>query len=362
MPPSIPPATPDTTVDVRSRLGKVMLMGSGETAASGRRMHHLLFEQLPGPVRVAILETPAGFELNSSAVAGRVGDFLAERLTNFHPQISVIPARRRDGPFSTDNAEALAPMLEANYIFAGAGSPTYAVRHLKNTRAYEYLVGRHRHGATICLASAAVIAFSAKTVPVYEIYKAGIDPYWEDGLDFFGTFGLNLAMISHWDNNEGGETVDTSHCFTGRARMEPMRRMLAPGARVLGLDEHTGVLFNFQTEQCEVMGRGGLAILEPGKMQVFESGASFPFSTLGPYHTPAEGPLHGVAVGAEERDPTMETEPTAEVLALIQRREEARRARNWAEADRLRGEIAAQGFEVKDTRDGFQLRYTGSGN
>jgi hypothetical protein len=334
-------------------------MGSGETSASGRRMHHRLFEQLPSPVRVAVLETPAGFELNSPAVAERVGDFLAERLTNFRPSISVIPARRRDGPNSTNSIEVLAPMLEANYIFAGAGSPTYMARHLKGSLAYEYLVGRHRQGATLCLASAAVIAFSAKTLPVYEIYKAGFDPYWEDGLDFFSAFGWELAMVSHWDNNEGGETVDTSHCFTGRARMEPLRKMLAPTTTMLGLDEHTGVLFDFQAERCEVMGRGGLAILSPGAMQVYESGESFPFNHLGPYHLPDEGHQFGPAVGEEQTIETVEATPSAEVLALIQRREEARRTRNWAEADRLRQEIASRGFEVKDTREGPRWQQLG---
>lgn len=44
--------------------------------------------------------------------------------------------------------------------------------------------------------------------------------------------------------------------------------------------------------------------------------------------------------------------PPPEVEALLARRKEARAAKNWAESDRLRDEIAALGWLVKDSRDG----------
>ena len=42
----------------------------------------------------------------------------------------------------------------------------------------------------------------------------------------------------------------------------------------------------------------------------------------------------------------------AEVQALLDRRAEARRSKNWAESDRLRDELAAAGWAVKDSREG----------
>jgi cysteinyl-tRNA synthetase len=45
----------------------------------------------------------------------------------------------------------------------------------------------------------------------------------------------------------------------------------------------------------------------------------------------------------------------AEVLALAERRQEARAARDFAEADRLRREIEAAGWVARDVADGFQL-------
>jgi cysteinyl-tRNA synthetase len=48
-------------------------------------------------------------------------------------------------------------------------------------------------------------------------------------------------------------------------------------------------------------------------------------------------------------------EPSGEALALLERREAARAARDFAEADRLRDELAAQGWQVRDSADGPQL-------
>ena len=45
----------------------------------------------------------------------------------------------------------------------------------------------------------------------------------------------------------------------------------------------------------------------------------------------------------------------AEVMALLEQRAAARAAKNWAESDRLRDEIAAAGWSVKDSRDGQTL-------
>ncbi len=52
-------------------------------------------------------------------------------------------------------------------------------------------------------------------------------------------------------------------------------------------------------------------------------------------------------------------EVPAEVKALLDARAEARKSKNWAESDRLRDEIAALGWAVKDSRDGQSLEKRG---
>ena len=52
-------------------------------------------------------------------------------------------------------------------------------------------------------------------------------------------------------------------------------------------------------------------------------------------------------------EPEQEIEP--EIQALIDARAEARKAKNWAEADRIRDELAAKGITLKDTPQGVQV-------
>src|SRR5579884_176446 len=143
------------------RPGILVLFGSGETAPDAQRVYDYVLRRVDPPVRACILETPAGFELNSAMVAGRLADFLRVRLQNYHPEIEVIPARKRGTPMSPDSPEIVAPMERANYLMLGPGSPTYAVRQLAGSRAWHTLLARHRLGHPLVLASAAVIAASA---------------------------------------------------------------------------------------------------------------------------------------------------------------------------------------------------------
>jgi len=38
---------------------------------------------------------------------------------------------------------------------------------------------------------------------------------------------------------------------------------------------------------------------------------------------------------------------------LLQQRQQAKAEKNWALSDQIRDQLAALGFEVKDTKDGF---------
>jgi cysteinyl-tRNA synthetase len=59
--------------------------------------------------------------------------------------------------------------------------------------------------------------------------------------------------------------------------------------------------------------------------------------------------VFGLASLAEEQD------APAEIVELARQRQEARAARDWEEADRLRAEIQAAGWEARDVAEGFQL-------
>ncbi len=337
--------------------GPVALIGSGETSLSGGRVFERIARLYPPPVRIAVLETPAGFELNSDRVAGRVAEFLRRRLGNYSPQVAVIPARRRGTPFSPDNPELLAPLATADLIFMGPGSPTYAVRQLRDSLAWRAIVARHRQGAAVVLASSAAIAAGFVALPVYEIYKVGADLHWQEGLDFFRDYGLKLAIISHWNNATGGAELDTSHCYIGRARFEQLYAMLPALTTVIGIDEHTALIMDLQRGEAEVAGRSRVTVISDGVERRFASRQRFPLTLLGPFH-PAYQEVDfpaGVPVEAGEDALAAEPAPPEAVLALVERREAARAARHWREADRLREEIAGLGWSVLDTPEGPRL-------
>jgi cysteinyl-tRNA synthetase len=63
--------------------------------------------------------------------------------------------------------------------------------------------------------------------------------------------------------------------------------------------------------------------------------------------------IFGLELAAWE--PKVEAIPDA-VRALADARSAARKSKNWAEADRLRGEIVGSGWDMEDRADGYVLK------
>ena len=71
------------------------------------------------------------------------------------------------------------------------------------------------------------------------------------------------------------------------------------------------------------------------------------YSLLGLFKADAEEYLSRYGAKAED--------VPAEVAALAERRWQAKRDKNWAEADSIRARLAELGYEVKDTKDGYTV-------
>lgn len=339
----------------RPHPGRVVLFGSGEIAPSGRRVHAQILRILPAPIRVAILETPAGFQPNTDVVAQEVAEFMHHHLQNFDPQVTIVPARKKGTEFSPDDPAIAEPILEANYIFLGPGSPTYAVRHLRDTLTWRYIVAAQRRGAALAMASAATLAIGKYTLPVYEIYKAGHDVHWIEGLDFFGDYGLQLVIIPHWDNTDGGEKLDTSRCYMGRDRMLALEAMLPDDVTGVGIDEHTALVLDFAAGVATLHGKGSVTLRRGADVKVFETGAEFPLTELGDVEVP-EPEDDGLPESAVKALESEATELPADVRGLVLEREDARAGKDWERADALRDRISELGYEIQDTADGPRWR------
>jgi hypothetical protein len=339
-------------------LGQIAFLGSGETSLAGGRIFESLARHINEPLRIALLETPAGFELNSPQVVGRVGDFMQTRLQNYKPTIDLIPARKKNSAYSPDDPEIVKPLLYANMIFLGPGSPTYAIRHLQDTLTWDVIRARHRLGATLVFASAATISIGAHALPVYEIYKVGQDVHCVDGLHLFSDFGLHVSFIPHWNNADGGVDLDTSRCFVGMDRFREWCELVPSENETIGLDEHTGLVMDFETGLCEVSGVSSVSLVRECDPEMYASGSKFPLSELGEFHLP--DPIEK-DIPAKVWDmclnppPLKDDHPSEEVIVLVERRAAARASKNWAESDKLRDEIAALGWTVQDSKDGYKL-------
>jgi hypothetical protein len=264
-----------------SRLpGTIALIGSGETAHAGRQAFAALFAQLQPPVRVAIVETPAGFQPNAALVARRLARFLYEHLPEFAPEVRFVPARQRGSIYDPDSPLVAEPLEWADCAVAGPGSPTYMVRHLAGTLTWRLLVERWSSGLRLAFASAAALAISRFTLPVYEIFKAGADLHWVQGLDLLGPLGYSLAIVPHWNNREGGDELDTSRCFMGQERFAALRRLLPSGTVILGIDEHTVCVLDFADRSGRVLGSGAVTLLTTEREFVFDRGERFPLDLL----------------------------------------------------------------------------------
>jgi hypothetical protein len=117
------------------------------------------------------------------------------------------------------------------------------------------------------------------TLPVYEIYKVGQSLHWLEGLNILAHFGINLSVIPHWNNSDGGNH-DTNRCFVGRDRFAKLLQLLKEPAAILGLDEHTACILDLAGEVFEVRGKGEVVLLQGSLEQRFRPGQSYPLDLL----------------------------------------------------------------------------------
>ena len=255
--------------------GRIVIMGSGETAPTMVKVHRALIEHA-GPGARAMLDTPFGFQANADDLTEKVREYFADSVGS---PLEVARWRRRDEPVAV-RERSLALLQRCVFVFAGPGSPTYALSQWQDTgvpRALVDVVGRE---GTIVLGSAAAVTVGSWSVPVYEIYKVGEEPRWVPGLDLLGQLtGIDAAVIPHYDNREGGRH-DTRFCYLGEQRLEAMEAMLPDGVGILGVDEHTAVVIDVVERTAAVHGAGGMTLRLLGASEVVPAGETIPLDDV----------------------------------------------------------------------------------
>jgi hypothetical protein len=260
------------------------IMGSGETAPTMVTPHREIVARLGDPTpRAVLLDTPYGFQENASEITQRAVEYFGHRV-----QLT-IEAAGFLGPLGADQtqrtpiaeAAALSRLRTAGFVFAGPGSPSYALSVWKGSPVPEALAAKLTEGGAVVFSSAAALTLGRFSVPVYEIYKVGHPVHWLDGLDLLRAAGFegSCVVIPHYDNAEGG-THDTRFCYLGERRLETMEAMLPDDAWVLGIDEHTVLIVDLDARTATVSGRGGLTVRRRGVSRVIPAGERLELGAL----------------------------------------------------------------------------------
>ena len=284
----------------------LVIMGSGETAPTMVTPHRDIVARFGDRApKAVLLDTPYGFQENASEITQKAIEYFGLRVqlaidaAGFLGPLAVDPGQR------TPSAEtaALSRMRTADLVFAGPGSPSYALSVWRPSLVPETLAGKLNEGGVVVFSSAAALTLGRFSVPVYEIYKVGHPIHWLDGLDLVGAIGFPgaCAVIPHFDNAEGG-SHDTRFCYLGERRLVGMEALLPADGWVLGIDEHTALVIDLDAREATVTGRGVVTVRRQGASRQFGGGERIGLDEL---LAAARGERSGVGA-SQQRAPAVE--------------------------------------------------------
>lgn len=232
------------------------IMGSGEMTPTMVSTHRLLTSKLSKSERAVLLDTPYGFQENAAELTAKALEYF-KKSVNITLESAGLTKIIFADPLTVERG--LQKICDANYIFAGPGSPTYALRQWSDTSLAGLLNKKLSEGGMITFASAAALTLGHSTLPIYEIYKAGQDPYLLKGLNILGEIGVHAILIPHYNNTDGGHH-DTRFCYMGEQRLRLLERQMPDEVYVLGIDEHSAFIIDLDSETVTVTGKGCLTV------------------------------------------------------------------------------------------------------
>ena len=320
------------------------MMGSGETSPTMVTPHQNILKEFEPTAKRILLDTPFGFQTNAEDLIARIQHYF-----DFNVGFRCTPLQFRSAQ-EAKNEE----IESADWVFSGPGSPSYALKVWRSAGTADSFKKVLEHG-TLVLSSAAAISMGSHSLPVYEIYKVGDEPFWMEGLNILeAATGLKAAVIPHYNNAEGG-SHDTSICFVGEKRMQQLETLLPDDVFILGIDEHTGVRFDLETKHTEVFGRGSMTIRMGGERWEVPSGSSVPFSEIAAH---AGTRLQAIVIEEVATKIATESPATPFIDALISMRNEARARGDYESSDQIRNKLTELGVEVHDGANGVTWNFT----
>ena len=258
-------------------LGTIAILGSGETSPNLVSVHRELLEDCDEKNSSYILDSPFGFQENADLLVHKLVEFYK---TSLNTDIKLATFRKLSDLNTPQFFKSIALLEKAEFIFAGPGSPSYASKLWAEGEIEKLFKNHINKGGKALFASAAASTLGEFTLPVYEIYKVGIDPYWEKGLNILKLFSLNCTVVPHFNNKEGGNH-DTSYSYVGAKRVNSLLNITY--TNLLGIDEHTALIITGRDNKYKVKGLGNVTLVTKDDNVVFESGSEGKLSDLQSY-------------------------------------------------------------------------------
>ena len=255
----------------------LVIMGSGETSPTMSKVHRDLFSRLgPPPVPAVLLDTPYGFQENADDISAKALAYFRESVNR---EMTVASFRSAAAAEPVAYETMLSRLRQARYVFAGPGSPSYALSQWAASQVPAVLGQTLRQSGCMVFASAAAVTLGPLALPVYEIYKVGQEPHWLEGLDLMAEAGLPAVVVPHFNNAEGGNH-DTRYCYMGERRLAALESMLPEGVFILGVDEHTACILDLDAGTATVAGLGAVTVRRGGVMSPVASGQTVAIAEL----------------------------------------------------------------------------------
>ena len=254
--------------------GSIAILGSGETSPNLVSVHRNLINKIDGEVIAFLIDTPFGFQENADQLVDKLIEFYDVSL---NLEINLASFRNKKYFKSVEYFEFIKKIQSSNFIFSGPGSPSYATKNWIDTDVPEIFKERLCSGSSLIFASAAASTLGIRTIPVYEIYKVGIDPYWEKRINLLEVFDIDCVVVPHFNNKEGGNH-DTSISYLGAKRMEILQEIQP--TNILGIDEHTALIIDAKENLFEVEGLGQVTVINQNETQNFKNGEKYSLDDL----------------------------------------------------------------------------------
>ena len=221
-----------------------------------------------------LIDSPFGFQENVKQLSAKLEEFFQKSLS---VNIEMVSYRKTNEIGTVEYFKCLEKIRKSNFLFAGPGSPSYAIKVWEDTEFPEHFISLLENDGSLIFSSAAATTLGEYTLPVYEIYKVGEEPRWIKGLNILSAFEINATIIPHFNNKEGGNH-DTRFCYMGKTRFDKLRNSI--DSPIIGIDEHTGLVIDGESRLGEVYGIGKVTIISNNNEVEYSAGNKISFDEI----------------------------------------------------------------------------------